>query len=258
MMFSLAKETMEKTKLWQIVHRMPKGALLHAHLDAMVDFDYLLNVVMETPGMHIASLDTHLGTPETRREANVSIRFKEQREGDVEPGAGRSIWSDQEGEYKPGTYILLTRAADAFPEGGRQGFLRWLKSRCTLSQTDAMEQHHGPAEIWRKFMKCFGVIASFLHYEPVWRAFLRRLMSLLMADGVFWTEIRYVLLLFSISAPELFTRVPASGRLINLTILLGGCFGPLPPYVPGNTKAPQDGHLNSMVPSPPVLFSGSG
>lgn len=29
MMFSLSKERMESTKLWKIVRRMPKGALLH-------------------------------------------------------------------------------------------------------------------------------------------------------------------------------------------------------------------------------------
>jgi adenosine deaminase CECR1 len=33
MMFALAKDIMEKTKLWRIVRRMPKGALLHAHCD---------------------------------------------------------------------------------------------------------------------------------------------------------------------------------------------------------------------------------
>ena len=35
-MFSLARERMEKTKLWKIVRKMPKGCLLHAHLDAMM------------------------------------------------------------------------------------------------------------------------------------------------------------------------------------------------------------------------------
>lgn len=53
MMFGLAKERMEETKLWKIVRRMPKGALLHAHMDAMVDFDYLYDVLLKTPGMHI-------------------------------------------------------------------------------------------------------------------------------------------------------------------------------------------------------------
>lgn len=53
MMFNLAKERMEKTKLWQIVRKMPKGALLHAHLDAMVDFDFVAGALMGTPGMHV-------------------------------------------------------------------------------------------------------------------------------------------------------------------------------------------------------------
>lgn len=35
--FDLAKDTIQKTKLWQIVKRLPKGALLHAHIDGMVD-----------------------------------------------------------------------------------------------------------------------------------------------------------------------------------------------------------------------------
>jgi len=37
MMFTLAKDRMEKTELWRIVKKMPKGCLLHAHLEAMVD-----------------------------------------------------------------------------------------------------------------------------------------------------------------------------------------------------------------------------
>lgn len=49
---------MEKTKLWKIIRKMPKGALLHAHMDAMVDFDYLYDVLLKTPGMHI-----HAATP---------------------------------------------------------------------------------------------------------------------------------------------------------------------------------------------------
>lgn len=37
MSFTLAKDRMEKTKLWNIVQHFPKGALLHAHMEAMVN-----------------------------------------------------------------------------------------------------------------------------------------------------------------------------------------------------------------------------
>jgi len=74
MMFSLAKKRMETTKLWQIVRRMPKGALLHAHMDAMVDFDYLFDVLIETKGMHIYCMYP-LSTPTALEGAPVKFKF---------------------------------------------------------------------------------------------------------------------------------------------------------------------------------------
>jgi adenosine deaminase CECR1 len=74
MMFSLAKERMEKTKLWQIIRKMPKGALLHAHMDAMVDFDYLFDVLLSTPGMHILC-KRNLSTPTALGVAPIKFRF---------------------------------------------------------------------------------------------------------------------------------------------------------------------------------------
>ncbi len=54
-----------------------------------------------------------------------------------------------------------------------------------------MAQHHGVDAIWAKFSRCFRIVNSIVHYEPVWRAFLRRLMALLAADGVRWAELRF-------------------------------------------------------------------
>ncbi|CAJ2502847.1 Uu.00g102410.m01.CDS01 [Anthostomella pinea] len=181
MMFSLSKDRMEGTKLWNIVRRMPKGALLHAHMDAMVDFDYLFEVLFATPGMHILA-DEPLTTPKAREYARLQFRFFKQArtEGD--------IWSDG---YKEMTPILLTQAADAFPDGGKAGFLKWLYGRSTISRTEAVEQHRGVDHIWRKFLMCFRVINSIVHYEPIYRAFLQRLMHLLKADGINWAELRF-------------------------------------------------------------------
>jgi adenosine deaminase CECR1 len=80
MMFSLAKERMEKTTLWQIVRRMPKGALLHAHMDAMVDFDYLFNVLLATKGMHI-HCTYPLSTPTALESAPVNFKFFNKEKG---------------------------------------------------------------------------------------------------------------------------------------------------------------------------------
>ncbi|KAF4507946.1 hypothetical protein G6O67_004390 [Ophiocordyceps sinensis] len=181
MMFVMAKQRMESTKLWQIVRRMPKGALLHAHMDAMVDFDFLLDELLKMPGMHMSS-DRALDSHQARQNASLSFRF---RANHVTQG---SVWQPA---YRPGSFILLTQAADSFPDRGRRGFLEWLKSRCVLSEADCHEQHHGIDAIWTKFAKCFSTVATIIHYEPMFRSFLRRLMHLLMADGVAWAELRF-------------------------------------------------------------------
>ncbi|KAI0433537.1 adenosine/AMP deaminase [Xylaria sp. FL1042] len=181
MMFSLSKARMESTKLWRIVRQMPKGALLHAHLDAMVDFDFLFAVLLETPGMHIEA-DRPLSDPAALDDAMVKFRFFKT------PRTAANIWNQA---YVAHTHVLLTQAADAFPESGRQGFLKWLYGRATISRTEAVEQHHGVDHVWRKFFTCFRVVNSIIHYEPIFRRFLRRLMSLLKADGVNYTEIRF-------------------------------------------------------------------
>lgn len=79
MMFTMAKSTMESTLLWKIVRRMPKGALLHAHLDAMVDFDYLFNLLFEIEGLHLACTSGSLATKEGREEAVIAVKFRNPR-----------------------------------------------------------------------------------------------------------------------------------------------------------------------------------
>lgn len=45
MMFALAKDRMEATKLWEIMRKMPKGALLHCH----VEYESPLSRVLSVP-----------------------------------------------------------------------------------------------------------------------------------------------------------------------------------------------------------------
>ncbi|KAJ4154027.1 hypothetical protein LMH87_010491 [Akanthomyces muscarius] len=181
MMFPMGKDRMESTKLWRIVRQMPKGSLLHAHLEAMVDFDYLIRELLKLPNIHIAS-DQPLASPEAREQGVVTFRYraKERVEG--------SVWSSS---YKTNKFLLLTKMADEFPDGGREGFIKWLAGRCMLHPHDAHYHHHGIDAIWAKFTNCFISCATILTYEPMVRLYLRALMRQLKADGVLWAELRF-------------------------------------------------------------------
>jgi adenosine deaminase CECR1 len=90
----------------------------------------------------------------------------------------------------PNTPILLTQAADAFPNGGRAGFIAWLKSRTTITNTESIEHHHGVDAVWRKFSSCFSILNNIIFYEPIFRLFMRKMMKQLIEDGVKWIDLR--------------------------------------------------------------------
>jgi len=180
MMFSLAKQTMEKTKLWRILRQMPKGALLHAHMDAMVDFDFLFDKMLQTPGMCIYC-ETDLSTPENLEYGALRFCYRSSKTEETD------IWKSS---YKINEPVPVMKAAEQYPNGGREGFLAYLKSRFTISREESLEHHHGVDHVWRRFQTVFVMINGIAFYEPIFRAFMQRMMSLLYADGVRWVDLR--------------------------------------------------------------------
>eukprot|EP01117_Protostelium_nocturnum_P000732 TRINITY_DN1088_c0_g2_i1.p1 TRINITY_DN1088_c0_g2~~TRINITY_DN1088_c0_g2_i1.p1 ORF type:complete len:586 (+),score=188.09 TRINITY_DN1088_c0_g2_i1:155-1912(+) len=185
MMFALAKERMESTLLWKIVRKMPKGALLHAHFDAMVDFPWLFEILLQTPGIHIACSHS-LVSLENREFSDLKFKFFKSK-SNTNPA---SFWTS---DYVPNSAVSLVEAAEAFPEGGRAGFLNYLWNRLTIKLDESTEKtNHGVDAIWKKFQSIFSVLSTFLGYEPIFRAFIGRMLELLHADGVRWVDLRLV------------------------------------------------------------------
>jgi adenosine deaminase CECR1 len=181
MMFSLAKDRMEQSKLWQIVRRMPKGTLLHCHLEAMVDLDWVLEEAFATEGVCITS-SGHLSTEAARLKTPFSFTYAK-----TTTAEGPSIWTDS---YTAAAVIPIAAAADSFPSTGRKGFLDFVKSRSTITSEETIKHHEGPNEIWRKFISCFPILGSLIYYEPIFRKFIRRMCKQLLEDGVFYVDMR--------------------------------------------------------------------
>ncbi|KAJ4306108.1 hypothetical protein N0V88_000904 [Collariella sp. IMI 366227] len=167
-------------KSWQIIRRMPKGALLRAHCHSLVDIDHLLEVALSTPGIHISCSDGTLASAEAKNDAGLSVRF---RKSQGNPPNYKSPWTD---DYKPGTFTPLSRAAESYPDGGKEGFIYWLKKKCRTTRQidDAWDPQQATS-------RCSALVDGMLYYEPIWRAFLQRLMGDLVKDGVYWLELLF-------------------------------------------------------------------
>lgn len=181
MMFSLAKDRLEKSKLWQIVKKMPKGTLLHCHLEAMVDLDWALEEAFAMEGVCLRS-EAPLSSEEARLKTRFSFTYSK-----IDAKSDVSIWG---ANYPAESKVPLNAAADSFPEGGRKGFIEWVRSRVTITPDEHLKHHEGPNEAWRKFMSCFPILGSLIYYEPIYRKFIRKMCKQLLDDGVYYVDMR--------------------------------------------------------------------
>ena len=182
MMFTLAQDSMKKTKSFNIVKKMPKGALLHAHQDAMIDVDWLIDQVLATEGIAILTKGPGLSTAEARAQGEILFQYTK-----MPRPVNSSIWAE---DYQGSQLVPVSYAAGTFPEGGTEGFKIWLKSRCTITLQESIEHHLGVDDIWRKFTSCFPLLNSMEYYEPIFRKLMQRLLGQLVDDGLRWVDFR--------------------------------------------------------------------
>ncbi|KAM3433789.1 hypothetical protein MY4824_005783 [Beauveria thailandica] len=179
-MFPLARPYILETKLWRVVKRMPKGALLHAHLLAMLPYEVLLDTVFHTDGMTVSS-SHNLATEESRREASILFSYSE-----ATPLNSPTIEST---DYVPRTPVSIQSVLMSFP-GGEEAFLNFTKSKMTMAPNESVRHELGVDQVWRRFENVFSTAASLLTYEPIVRTFYQRLFERLADDGISWVEIR--------------------------------------------------------------------
>lgn len=182
-MFTLAKEKIEQSKLFKIIQKMPKGALLHAHQEAMVDLDWLFNEALQTDGFHMSASGA-LHDQQSREEHLPTFKwFKSPQSA----ASAETLWSSS---YQANSWIPLKRAAETFPERATTGFLKYIIDRCSITPEESLKHHYGTNDVWDKFQKCFPILNSVIYYEPILRKFLRRMFTQMAEDGVQWVDLR--------------------------------------------------------------------
>jgi len=181
MMFPKAKPYIPGTELWNIVQRMPKGSLLHAHSTALVSVDIIIDSLLTTEGM-VVSASQSITSDTSGKNATISFTH-------VNTTVSASSPSLHSAEYVPNSLIPIAVAADTYP-GGRDAFTVFLKSKMTLTPEESIRHDLGVDAIWRKFQSCFGPIGAALNYEPIIRTYWKSLFESLVDDGVYWVELR--------------------------------------------------------------------
>lgn len=114
---------------------MPKGALLHAHLDATVNAEVLLSLALQYPCIHVS-------TPAKLAPSNwesVPPEFKP-----FPKAYSTTATSLTDDDYTPGDFVPILKARETFSScigvGGPQGFDQWVVDSLMIRPSEAYDQ----------------------------------------------------------------------------------------------------------------------
>ncbi|KAG8971485.1 hypothetical protein FRC05_011058 [Tulasnella sp. 425] len=202
MEFLTAKETIQNTELFKWVRKLPKGALLHAHMDATCDAEFLLRTASEEPQMHVRT--SVQITPKTIGSTTPEFRAMPV---DFKASSYLSVTSS---DYEGGAWIAMQVARENFSAelGSAEGFDNWVlaamridpeeayvkyntsKKVPTLLQCAAITADSLVQQIWTKFGSTFTVARGLLEFEPILRKYVRQFLLTSIEDGISYIEMR--------------------------------------------------------------------
>lgn len=112
---------------------MPKGALLHAHIDATVNKEYLLELALKEP-----SLQVRTSCVITTANSTTAVpEFRAFRE--AQPSQNASVTDP---DYPADNWIPLHQARESFSLGGPNGFDKWVLGAMSISPVEAYGTHN--------------------------------------------------------------------------------------------------------------------
>ncbi|KAF8559677.1 Metallo-dependent hydrolase [Imleria badia] len=182
--FLTGKKIIMKSRLFNILRMMPKGALLHVHQYATVEASFLLKLALQQPAMHIR-------VPNVIDSSTIAVTLPDIRPIPQEQYTHSCEITDA--AYVPNTWVEMRTAREAFDPslGGPEGFDKWIVSTFVINPSEAYGSHNTPNKIWQKFQSTFAVTDPIIRYMPIQKAYLREFIMSSIADGISYIESRY-------------------------------------------------------------------
>ena len=157
--FQKALPAMRQSKLYELFRRMPKGRLMHAHIEATFDLRYVLSLALSCP-------DTYVFTqPETSEFRFLQVAHKAW----FESGSIPSGWEN------------LQQAVAARPELKDEIF-----EACTAS-IEMIDEN-----IWPKFEAIFDRYKALNNYKPFFIKLYTKVLCEMAEEGVMGVDFRYI------------------------------------------------------------------
>lgn len=171
-------DTIQESKLFQIIQKMPKGGILHVHEMAMCSTDYLVSLTY-LPDLWQRTSNT---------TANDCI--KEFRFARTQPASADLLELAESEGNEGGSIWRLVR--DVRAEIGADVYDARVHNLFTLyrKNSNPMTQFRDINDVWDSFLDVFAMVKPIIMYLPVRRAYIHQALREMYEDGVQYVEIR--------------------------------------------------------------------
>lgn len=153
--FYQSKEHIESTTLFRFINKMPKGGILHLHIGAIGDADWILHKAWDTPEMYVYWSDDN---------QKVKGAFQAFKKEDVPEG-----------------FVQVKELVNRRPESYQE-----MRSLLVFEE----EMNADSVDIWKEFELIFARINMFINYAPIYEDYLVHGLQLLAEDNIQHAELR--------------------------------------------------------------------
>lgn len=161
----------QKTRLFKLLHAMPKGALLHAHFPAMVDWSLFLSAVLDTP--EFEGRICYLRDPEALRRFVTGDAW-------LKRNPQMQVWNAPSG-FTQNTLTILPPSATLLPPG-------W--ELLDRDAAVAIAEQMGSSHTWKDLKHNTSLPWSLIKNVEVFPLYFRLLLEEAIADGLQHVELK--------------------------------------------------------------------
>ncbi|KAG7445036.1 Metallo-dependent hydrolase [Guyanagaster necrorhizus] len=160
MEFLTGRSIIVQTEIYKILCKMPKGALLHAHLDATVNASFLYDLGLQEPSMHV-----QVPKAINAQTLNTVLPKFKALPAELHNNEALSLTSPS---YIPDSWLSLTQAGEQFDSesGGPDGFNQWVLGCLTINPAEAYGTYNTVTKVVIKVIGANSIEDGILYVEP--------------------------------------------------------------------------------------------
>lgn len=159
-------DRISKSKLFNVLKKMPKGGVLHAHDTALLSTKNIIEFTYRENLWILGDIENTENLPQ--------FLFSLQK-----PSAVNGL------EWVSVTDIRLALSSEVFDQK--------LQTLLNLYTPDVTNEHHDINYVWRRFKSIFSVLGGIVCYDQVWKAYYYQALQEFLDDGVQYLEFRGLL-----------------------------------------------------------------